>query len=244
MTESAKKSKKGILKLLVLGIILAGLIAIVTLLPVKDYIVAILDWTKSLGVWGPVVVVLFYILACLLFLPGWILTVGAGFLFGVGWGSVTVSVGSTIGAAAAFLVGRTLARDWVRQKVTGNKTFSGIDEAIGKQGLKLVLLLRLSPIIPFNLLNYSLGLTKVPFSKYVLASWLGMIPGTVMYVYFGSAARSLTDIAAGNIEGGATQQIFFWIGLAATIIVATLVTRIAQKSLKEAQASKDGVSNA
>lgn len=203
------------------------------LLPVKSYLVTVLEWTQGLGIWGPLVFILAYIVATVLFLPGSVLTLGAGFLFGVLMGTVWASIASTLGAAAAFLVGRTVARDWVAQKVSGKPKFAAIDEAVGEEGAKIVFLTRLSPIFPFNLLNYAFGLTRVRFWHYFFASWTGMLPGALMYVYLGSAARSLAQIAAGRVEGGSAQRIFFWIGLAATVIVAVLVTRIARRALKE-----------
>ena len=113
-----------------------------------------------------------------------------------------------------------------------------MDEALGREGFKIVLL-RLSPVFPFNFLNYALGLTKVSFGKYTFASLVGMLPGGLMYVYFGSAARSLADVAAGKVEGGWAGQVFFWLGLVATIIVAGFVTRLAKRSLKEAENVSD-----
>jgi uncharacterized membrane protein YdjX (TVP38/TMEM64 family) len=195
---------------------------------------SMLRWTEGLGIWGPVVVVLFYIVACVFFIPGSVVTLGAGFLFGTVIGTVTVSIGSTMGAAAAFLVGRFLLRNTVERKVKGNPKFAAIDSAVGEQGFKIVLLSRLSPVLPFVLLNYAYGLTKVKFSHYVLASWIGMFPGTVMYVYFGSTAGQLAKIAAGEVEGGSAQTIFFAIGLVVTVGVVVLVTRTAQKALKQA----------
>jgi uncharacterized membrane protein YdjX (TVP38/TMEM64 family) len=228
------KRKGSLLRIIILLVIIAALVTALIVLPVKDWLISALEWTEGLGIWGPVFVVAFYIVACVLFLPGSILTLGAGFLFKVVLGTITVSIGSTLGACAAFLVGRTVARKWIATKVAGNAKFKAIDEAVGQQGFKIVLLTRLSPVFPFNLLNYAFGLTRVPFWKYALASWIGMLPGTVMYVYLGSAARSLTDVAAGNVEGGPAQQIFFWCGLAATVVVALLVTRIARKAMKQA----------
>ncbi len=228
------RSGRGLWRLIALGVILAGLIAAAFLLPLKQYVIDVLEWTKSLGVWGPVVVAAFYIVACVLMLPGSVITLGAGFLFGVLRGTIIVSIGSTLGACAAFIVGRSFARKWVEQKVSKHQKFSAIDEVVGKQGFKIVLLTRLSPIFPFNLLNYAYGLTKVPLKEYTLASWIGMLPGTIMYVFFGSAARSLTDVATGQIQPGPAQQVFFWVGLAATVIVVVLVTRIARKSLTQA----------
>ena len=150
------------------------------LLPVRQYLVDALEWTQELGAWGPIFVSLFYIVACVLLLPGSVLTLGAGFLFGVPLGLLSAWTGATLGACAAFLVGRTLARDWVAGKVSGNPKFTAVDEAVGREGFKIVLLLRLSPVFPFNFLNYALGMTKVSFGKYALASFIGMLPGGLM----------------------------------------------------------------
>ena len=221
-------------KVILFIVIVVGLVTGTILLPVKDWLIRGLEWTQGLGIWGPVFVVAFYILACVLFLPGSILTLGAGFLFKVVVGTITVSIGSTLGASAAFLVGRTVARNWIAGKIAQNEKFTAIDEAVAQQGFKIVLLTRLSPVFPFNLLNYAFGLTKIAFWKYVLASWIGMIPGTIMYVYFGAGLRSLADVAAGQVEKGAAGRIFFWLGLVATIVVTVFVTRVARKALKNA----------
>jgi len=183
------------LKLIILVLIVAALVAALFLLPVKDWLIKALEWTQDMGTWGPACVVLFYIIACVLFLPGSVLTLGAGFIFKVIVGTITVSIGSTLGACAAFLIGRTFARKWISKKIAQNKKFDAIDNAVGAQGFKIVFLLRLSPVFPFNLLNYAFGLTKISFSKYALASWIGMLPGTIMYVYLGAGVRSLTDVA-------------------------------------------------
>ena len=234
MSESKSPGKSGWWKAAILIAVVAGLIAAGKFLPLKEYFVAALNWVQGLGYWGPVVVVLFYIVACVLFLPGSALTLGAGFLFKLFWGTVIVSIGATLGACAAFWVGRTLARGWIAKKVAGNAKFAVIDEAVGREGFKIVLLTRLSPIFPFNLLNYAFGLTRVRFRSYALASWIGMLPGTIMYVYIGSGLRSLADAAAGNAQSPPAQRIFFWVGLIVAVGVAVLVTRIARRALKEA----------
>lgn len=222
------------IKAITLVMIILGVIAGTMLLPVKDWLVGILEWTQGLGIWGPVFVVAFYIVACVLFLPGSVLTLGAGFIFKLLVGTITVSIGSTLGACAAFLVGRTVGRNWISAKIASNEKFTAIDNAVGQQGFKIVLLIRLSPVFPFNLLNYAFGLTKISFSKYTLASWLGMIPGTIMYVYFGAGLRSLADVATGKVETGSSGHIFFWFGMAATIGVTVFVTRIARRALRQA----------
>jgi len=229
-----KKGKGGIAKIAIIVAVIISLIALTKYLPIASYIMSMLEWTENLGVWGPVVVALFYIVACVFFIPGSIVTLGAGFLFGTVVGTITVSIGSTMGAAAAFLVGRFLMREMVEKKVKGNPRFAAIDRGVGEQGFKIVLLSRLSPVLPFILLNYAYGLTKVSFWRYVLASWIGMLPGTIMYVYFGSTAGQLAKIAAGEVEGGSARTIFFVSGLIITVGVVVLVTRTAQKALKEA----------
>ncbi len=219
-----------IVLLALIGAIAAGFI----FLPIKQSLSRFLVWVDTLGAWGPVLLAAVYTPASVLYVPGWILTTGAGFVFGVLLGSATVSVGSVIGASAAFLLGRTLARDWIEARVIANPKFRAIDQAVGKNGFKIVLLTRLSPVFPFNLLNYAFGVTRVRFRDYVLASWIGMLPGTVMYVYLGSAAKSLTDLAAGSLTGGMGLQALFGVGLTATIILTVLITRMARKAMKEA----------
>lgn len=235
--EAQESGGKGSLKRwigagVVIAIIAAVIIGIRTGLPVREYLERFLQWTRSIGIWGPVVVVGFYVVSCVLFLPGSIITMGAGLLFGLLWGFVTVSIGSTLGACVAFLIARWVARDWVTKKISGMQRFRAIDEAVGREGLKIVLLIRLSPIFPFNLQNYAFGLTRVSFWKYALASWVGMIPGTIMYVYLGTVARSLAQIAAGEVERTLAQRIFFWGGLVVTVVVVIFVTRVARRAVQ------------
>ncbi|MDY7014823.1 MAG: TVP38/TMEM64 family protein, partial [Cyanobacteriota bacterium] len=141
--------------------------------------------------------------------------------------------GATAGATAAFLVGRYLARDWVAKKIEGNKKFRAIDEAVGREGLKIVLLTRLSPVFPFNLLNYAYGITGVSLKDYVIGS-VGMIPGTIMYVYIGSLAGSLATVGTEAQPANPTLQ---WairiVGLIATVAVTLYVTKVARKALEE-----------
>jgi len=214
--------------------VLAALLVAWHFVPMGQWIKAFLGWVKQLGPVGPIVLGLVYIVATVLFIPGAILTLGAGFLFGVFWGSVTVSIGSTLGATAAFLVGRYLARDWVASKIEKNAKFRAIDQGVAREGWKIVGLTRLSPIFPFNLLNYAFGLTDVPLKQYVLASWIGMMPGTVLFVYIGSVAGDLATLGTGHHQRSTAEWILYAVGLLVTVLVTVLVTRIARRSLKEA----------
>jgi uncharacterized membrane protein YdjX (TVP38/TMEM64 family) len=155
---------------------------------------AVLQDVQSMGFWGRLAYIVIYVLACVLFLPGSLLTIGAGFVFGFGLGIVTVSIGSTLGAGAAFLLARTLMRDWVTRAVSHRPEFQAIDTAVAKEGFKVVLFTRLSPLLPFNLLNFAFGLTKVSFRDYLIASWLGMLPGAVLYTYIGTTIKNLADL--------------------------------------------------
>ncbi len=230
--STSRSSLSSSKKLVGVGVAVALTLALLTFAPVKQWLLEVLYQTNNLGPLGPALVAAFYVLAAIAFLPGSILTLGAGFLFGVPVGFITAWSGATVGACAAFMIGRTFARDYVAAKVSSNQKFMSLDEAIANEGFKLVFLLRLSPIFPYNFMNYALGLTKVSFRNFALASAIGMIPGALMYVYIGSAARSLAEIAAGNVDSGGVGQFFFWMGLASTVLVAILATRIAAKSLK------------
>jgi uncharacterized membrane protein YdjX (TVP38/TMEM64 family) len=192
-----------------------------------------LDGIAGLGPWGPVIFVLLYVAATVLFLPGSILTLGAGFVFGVVKGSIIVSISATLGATAAFLVGRYLARDWVSKKIEGNAKFKAIDQAVAREGWKIVGLTRLSPVFPFNLLNYAFGLTRVSLRDYFFASWIGMMPGTVMYVYLGSLAGDLAAVGAGGRARTPAEWALYVVGLLATVAVTVYVTRVARRALQQ-----------
>jgi len=194
-----------------------------------------LDWVEQLGPTGPIIFILMYITACVFFIPGSALTLGAGAIFGVVKGSVIVSIGSTLGATAAFLVGRYVARDWVARKIEKNEKFMAIDQAVAHEGWKIVGLTRLSPVFPFSLLNYAYGLTKVSLRDYFLASWIGMMPGTIMYVYLGSLARLGVEAESATTA----QTVLKIVGLAATVALTVYVTRIARNALAKRIPAKE-----
>jgi uncharacterized membrane protein YdjX (TVP38/TMEM64 family) len=192
-----------------------------------------LDWIAGLGALAPVAFIVIYIAACVAFLPGSILTIGAGVIFGVVRGSIYVSIASTLGATAAFLVGRYLAREWVSEKLEGNARFKAIDEAVGIEGWKIVMLTRLSPVFPFNLLNYAYGLTRVTLRDYFLASWAGMIPGTILYVYIGSLSGELARAAGGGAMRTPAGWALTAVGFLATVALAVYAARIGARALRE-----------
>ncbi len=184
-------------------------------------------WIDGLGLWGPVAFIAGYAVATVAFAPGSLLTLAAGALFGLVRGTVYAWTGATIGAAAAFLIARYAARGWVERKIEGKPRFRKLDHSIGRDGGKIVALLRLAPVFPFVLLNYALGLTKVRFVHYLWACF-AMVPGTLLYVYYGYVGREA-------LEGGKTlwDWVLLVVGLLAVLAVTVIITRKAQRALAE-----------
>lgn len=220
-------------------IVLAGVVGLVLLgRQLGAYVPRFAEWVDGLGIWGPLAFIGGYVAATVAFIPGSLLTLAAGAIFGLGKGTLYVFVGAASGSALAFLVSRYVARGAVEKRLEGAPRFAVIDRAVAREGLKIVFLLRLSPVFPYNLLNYALGLTKVRFRDFVAAS-IGMLPGTFLYVYYGKALGSLAAVAGGaEVERGAGYWLVLGLGLVATLVVTTLVTRIAGRALQ--QETEDG----
>ena len=212
-------------------VLIVGVLALARYVNAQSLLQSALHWIRELGPWGWVIFVLLYIATAVLLLPAVVLTLGAGAVFGVAKGWVIVSVAATLAATAAFLVGRHVARGWVARRIEGNPTFTAIDEAVGREGWKIVGLTRLSPAFPFNLLNYAYGVTRVSLRHYILASWIGMMPGTLMYVYLGSLAGDLATVGTGRSARTPAEWALYVVGLLATVAVTVYVTRIARAAL-------------
>jgi uncharacterized membrane protein YdjX (TVP38/TMEM64 family) len=212
-----------------------GLVALVVLGKIAGgYIQGFAQWVDGLGFWSPAVFAFGYVIAVVAFVPASVLTLGAGAIFGIVDGVIYVFVAATIGSCLAFLVSRYLARSAVEKMLEGKPKFSAIDRAVAAEGLKIVFLLRLTPAVPFNLLNYALGLTRVRFADYAIAS-VGMLPGTLLYVYSGKLAGDVATLT-GNpaVARGWGYYGALALGLAATLAVTMVVTRSARRALAEA----------
>lgn len=230
-----RRRREAVLKIAGLLAALVVLFVLSRVLPVASWLDSFNSWVGDLGILGFIIFIVAYIATTVLLLPGAILTVGAGFVFGIGWGFAAVSIGSTLGASLAFLIGRFFAREKIEAATRDKPRFRKIDNAIGKKGAKLIFLLRLSPVIPFNLSNYFYGLTAVGFWPYVLASWIGMMPGTLLYVYLGSLGRAGVETAAGAPQGRTTAEwVFLALGLLATIVVTVWVSKLARNAIRDA----------
>jgi uncharacterized membrane protein YdjX (TVP38/TMEM64 family) len=190
-------------------------------------------WIEGLGPAAPAAFVVAYAIAAIALLPGSVLTLAGGAIFGLARGTLLVFAGATLGACGAFLIARYLARSVVERRLGASPRFAAIDRAIAREGRKIVFLLRLSPAFPFSLLNYALGLTRVRFVDYLVAS-LGMLPATLLYVYYGKVLGDVAKIAAG---ASAPRDASYWavlgLGLAATLAVTIDVNRTARRALAE-----------
>ncbi|MFS0515248.1 TVP38/TMEM64 family protein [Nostoc sp. UIC 10607] len=230
------------LKLLLLSCLIATLIIVAKQFNFQGLLQTSVIWVESLGVLGPIAYIVIYNLATLLFIPGSLLTLKGGCLFGVFWGSIYVLIAAIIGATLAFIIGRYLSRDWVSRQMDKHPKFKAIDLAVAKEGWKIVLLTRLCPVFPFNLLNYAFGVTQVSLKDYILGSF-GIIPGTLMYVYIGSLAGNLAMIDTAHQPITPETQVWQWImrvvGLIATVAVTVYITKVAQKALAQSVALEE-----
>ncbi len=218
--------------LLAMTVVLAGVVA-AWLLPLAEWTTTLAARARETGAHGVMVFFAVYVISTVALLPGSILTLAAGFAYGPVWGLAIASPASVAGATSAFLLGRTLLRGWAERTAGTSPRMRAVDAAVGREGFKLVLLLRLSPLFPFNVLNYALSLTRVTLGRYVLASALGMLPGTALYVYLGSLAPAAADLSSAGGGGGPTRTVLYVIGLFATIAVVVIGTRAARRALHE-----------
>lgn len=209
--------------------IVLGLIVIFvawTLLPVDGWIKSMSEWVKGLGAWGVIIFGLIYIVGTVALAPSAPLSIAAGLIF-QWWGLPIVIVSATIGATLAFIMGRYVARSRVENAIEERPKFKAVDKAVSEEGWKIVGLVRLSPLIPFNLQNYFFGTTKIGLLPYAAATGVGIIPGAAVYVYLGTIG------AASGGEGGALKWTLLGAGLVATIVVTWFVSKRAQAKLAE-----------
>jgi len=213
-----------------LAILFLALAASLSFFPLGDWVAALVEWGQRHPVAGPVVYILFVVLATILFLPGSVAMMIGGFLFGFLPGFAFAVVAIPLGAQGAFEFGRWVARSWVRKKVAEHPRMRAIEAALQEQAFIIVILTRLSLIIPFNLLNYAYGATSVKSSVHWLATAIGMLPAVALYVYLGTLARDLGQILSGD---AAPSQLGYWI-LGAGIVTIVAATWIIHKTATQA----------
>jgi uncharacterized membrane protein YdjX (TVP38/TMEM64 family) len=211
----------------------ALLVGLSWLLPVGEWTVALAERLRGGGVTTVLIFVAVYVAATVALVPGSLLTMAAGFAYGPVGGLLVASPASVLAATVAFLLGRTVFRDWTRKAIAESPWARALDRAMSRNSFKLILLLRLSPAIPFNLLNYALGLSDVTLGRYVLASFIGMLPGAWLYVYLGSLATTAAGLTDASRGGGRQRLALTIAGLVATVVAVVFVTRSARRALDE-----------
>lgn len=223
--------KRNALRGFLLVVLFSLAVYVVRITDARHLLREILQRIDSLGPSAPFWFILTYVVACLTFFPGFILTMGAGILFGVPKGTLYVSIGATLGAGCAFLLSRYVARQWVLHKFSTNARFRAIDDAVAKDGWKIVGLIRLSPVFPFIPMNFLFGLTRIPFWHFVLITWVAIIPVCILFVYMGSLLGDIAALGTQPLAAGKTKWIVSGLGIGVTLIVTLFVTRIARKAL-------------
>jgi uncharacterized membrane protein YdjX (TVP38/TMEM64 family) len=223
------KSRVPFVKIAIALLIVAGLIVLFRVLPVNIWMKQFQLYVQGLGAAGYVLYVLAYIVCCVFFIPAIALTLGAGAIYGFALGSVIVIIGGTLGATAAFLLARTIFRKKVEAMTAGNAKFRALDRAIAKEGAKIVFLIRLAPIFPFTWVNYAFGLTGISTLRYVVATFFGIIPVTLAFVWASAAATAAATGSTGTLK--TTINV---IGVIVAIAVTTWVARIATQAIKRA----------
>lgn len=215
----------------VLAVVIVALVASARVFPAREWLEAVNSWLAAAGPVGWLIFFMVYVLAAVFLIPGSVLTLGAGVAFGLAVGVPLVLASATAGAAAAFLVSRHLARRVVMKRFGADERFRTVDQAVAREGWKIVFMLRLSPVFPYNALNYILGLTGVGFWGYVFASAAGMLPATILYVYVGYAGRAGVEAAGGASDK--LKLVNLIVGLAITVIVTVYVTKLARRALRQ-----------
>jgi uncharacterized membrane protein YdjX (TVP38/TMEM64 family) len=231
VAESADTTKSRVPwgKIAIVLLAVAGLIVLFRVLPVNLWMKQFQLYVQGLGAAGYVLYVLAYIVCCVFFIPAIALTLGAGAIYGFALGSVIVIIGGTLGATAAFLLARTIFRKKVEAMTAGNAKFRALDRAIAKEGAKIVFLIRLAPIFPFTWVNYAFGLTGISTLRYVVATFFGIIPVTLAFVWASAAATAAATGSASTLK--TTINV---VGVIVAIAVTTWVARIATQAIKRA----------
>jgi len=221
-------------KVIVWGFIGTVALCLLLILPVKILLQAFLIWITGLGIfWGPIIFIFVYTLVTVLFLPAVLLSIAAGFIYGTILGSIIVQLGSLFGACASFIIGKYFLQECVSRLTESYPMYSAIDKAISLNSWKIVTLLRLSPLTPFNVLNYGLALTRIKFWDYTWSSAIGMIPQSILFVYMGTAVKNISDLSENQSNQSPLSQFLFYFGLVVSIITAIGITFITSKAIKK-----------
>jgi uncharacterized membrane protein YdjX (TVP38/TMEM64 family) len=222
------------IRLGILAVLVTLIVVVFVFVPLQEFPEQFKKHLGSLGFGRYVALTGIFVVACLLMIPVTPISLAAGMLFGFAMGLATIAVGSILGPALTFFVGKFLGRGWITATIAKNRTLGAIDRAVADQGFKIIFLARLSPFVPYGVMNYMLSLSRVSFVVYITATFLGVLPTTVAYAYLGSLAENPEELVQELSKGGTIQALLFWGGLAATLVVSIIITMVAKKALAKA----------
>jgi len=221
-------------KVILLMIVVILMIIIGIHINIPSWLSNLVEWIENYGWWGIILFILLHLIGSIIAIPAFVMAFAGGFIFGLGRGIIIVSISSTMGATAAFLVARYLVRDWIIRIMEKHPRYKIIDEAIAREGWQIIGLIRLSPIIPYNILHFVFGITSVKLLHYIIASWIGMLPMTFMYVYAGSLASSLTQVGESKyLIYSSESWIFYILGFLITLTATIYVSAVVRRALKK-----------
>jgi len=228
--QSDASSGRGMMKWIIVACFISALAAAYFLLPISEWLSSFQNWVQGYGPAGWVIFIIVYALTSFFLIPGSILTIGAGVAYGL-WGFPLVVIGATLGSGLSFLAARYVFHDRVQAKIAEYPKFKAVNEAIRDEGWRVVALLRLSPALPFSAQNWFLGITPVGFWPAQIATFFGIMPGTLLYIWVASLGGEAA--AGGGDEASFARYVVLGLGLLATVVVTIVVTRKAQQKLKE-----------
>jgi len=219
--------------------VLVALVVGARFLPLADWTIRLVELIRDSGARGVLLFVAVYAVSTVAMVPGAILTMLGGFVYGPVYGLLVVVPAALLGATSSFLLGRTVLRDWVRRKMAQSPRTKALDQAIDRDAFRLVLLLRLSPLVPFNALNYALSLTGISVGRFVLATLIGVIPGGWLYVYLGSLVTTAAELSTASAPASPWRTAFYAGGFLATLAAVIVSGRIAKRALAGTMPSSD-----
>jgi uncharacterized membrane protein YdjX (TVP38/TMEM64 family) len=188
-------------------------------------------WARGAGAGGVAAFALAHVACALLLVPSWPVRIAAGFVYGAAWGLAVALLSSFAGSLLAFAAGRRLLRDRLAPRIARDPRLAAIDAAIAERGAWVVFLLRLSPVVPSELVNYALGASRVRASQFAWATFAGLVPLTASFAWLGSLLHAASDLAAGDVPTDGTTRLLWWIGVAATVALAAGAARLARRAL-------------
>ncbi len=233
-TGASGLARRGWRKFLLFFCVIAAWYGLLQVLPLDQRLMQMLLWVEGRGYWGPVIFSLLYIPSCVLMFPDVLPNAAAGAIWGVGIGAVAVSFGRMFGSAATFLLTRSIAGRWSKHNMAADPKMAAVSDAVQRQGFRIVLLLRLCPLFPVIMLNYTLGLTRISLPAYALATLIGMIPRTLMVAYIGSGTRSLMELADGAEVNLIANPSLYWGGLLLSLITVAMIAVKTRQVINEA----------